>query len=64
MALKPNFSVQLSDVDALKRIAQNLGYTQKRGAGTVGSIRQLLEAIIAGDAIVTVKNPAKQVEKK
>jgi len=56
MALKSNFSTQLSKPERLKRIAASLGYRQTRGpdAGE-GSIRQLLEAITAGEAVVIVK---------
>ncbi len=56
MALKTNFSTQLSEPEQLKRIAASLGYKQTRGpdAGE-GSIRQLLEAITAGEAMVIVK---------
>lgn len=57
MALKPNFSAQLSNTEALKRIAARLGYTQTRGPEKgQGSIRQLLEAIAAGEATVVVKS--------
>ena len=56
MALKQNFGAQLSDPEHLKRIAARLGYKQTRGSERgKGSIRQLLEAVITGEAIVIVK---------
>lgn len=68
MALKPNFSAQLSNIEALKRIAARLGYTQTRGREKgQGSIRQLLEAIAAGEATVVTKaatKPARSEQEK
>ena len=50
MALVNNFTTQLSDVQKLKQLAKRLGYVQDRGQQKgEGSIRQLLEAIIAGE---------------
>lgn len=55
MALVNNFSTQLTDVEKLKRLAKRLGYVQTRGPYKgEGSIRQLLEAIIAGE-VATVR---------
>ena len=54
MTLKPNFNTQLSDKRKLIRIAKSLGYVQTRGETKGnGSIRQLLEAIIAGEVTLT-----------
>lgn len=56
MALRQNFGAQLSDPERLKRIAARLGFVQTRGRERgQGSIRQLLEAITAGEATVVVK---------
>lgn len=61
MALKQNFGTQLSDPERLKRTAARLGFIQTRGPEKgQGSIRQLLEAIIAGDATVIVKPEIEQ----
>ncbi|NJM41827.1 MAG: hypothetical protein HC853_14240 [Anaerolineae bacterium] len=49
MALKPNFSVQLSNTQRLAEIAKSLGFVQKRGQKGEGNIRAMLEAIIAGE---------------
>jgi len=55
MALNHNFSTQISDLDALRRIAAKAGFVQKRGAQKGrGSIRQLLEALIEGKATVKI----------
>jgi lysophospholipid acyltransferase (LPLAT)-like uncharacterized protein len=52
MALKLNFSTQLSDKKKLAQIAKSLGYVQTRGHKGEGSVRALLEAIIAGEVVV------------
>lgn len=52
MALKLNFSTQLSNRKKLAQIAKSLGYVQTRGQKGEGSIRALLEAIIEGDVVV------------
>jgi lysophospholipid acyltransferase (LPLAT)-like uncharacterized protein len=52
MALKLNFSTQLSDKKKLAQIAKSLGYVQTRGQKGEGSIRALLEAIIEGEVVV------------
>ena len=53
MALSHNFSTQISDLEKLKRIAARAGFIQKRGAQKgEGSVRQLLEALIEGKAVV------------
>jgi hypothetical protein len=51
LALKLNFSTQLSGKAKLAQIAKALGYVQTRGSKGEGSIRSLLEAIIAGEVI-------------
>ena len=54
MALKHNFSTQISDIEKLKEIAARAGFIQTRGLQKgQGSIRQLLEALIDGRAIIT-----------
>lgn len=54
MALKHNFSTQISDIEKLKEIAAHAGFIQTRGPQKgQGSIRQLLEALIDGRAIVS-----------
>ena len=56
MALKQNLGVHVSDPNKLKRIAERLGYRQTRGPDKgEGSVRQLLEAIIAGELTITPK---------
>ncbi len=61
MALRQNFGAQLSDPERLKRIAARLGFVQTRGHEKgQGSIRQLLEAITAGEAVVMVKPETEQ----
>lgn len=52
VALKLNFSTQLSDKKKLAQIAKSLGYVQTRGQKGEGSIRALLEAIIEGEVVV------------
>lgn len=64
MALVNNFTTQLSNVEKLKQIAKRLGYVQTRGPQKgEGSIRQLLEAIIAGDVVVMPTPRRRQVLK-
>jgi hypothetical protein len=54
MALINNFTTQLSDVEKLKQLAKQLGYVQTRGPQKgEGSVRQLLEAMIAGEVAVS-----------
>ena len=54
MALINNFTTQLSDVERLKQLAKRLGYVQTRGPHKgEGSVRQLLEAMIAGEVIAS-----------
>ncbi len=55
MALKLNFSTQLSDKRKLAHIAKALGYVQTRGRKGEGSIRALLEAIIAEKVVILHK---------
>lgn len=55
MALKPNFAVQLSNKRRLAEIARSLGFVQKRGQKGEGNVRAMLEAIIAGEALVQVQ---------
>ena len=55
MALKLNFSTQLSDKRKLAHIAKALGYVQTRGRKGEGSIRALLEAIIAEKVVILPK---------
>jgi hypothetical protein len=55
MALKLNFSTQLSDKRKLARIAKALGYVQTRGRKGEGSIRALLEAIIEEKMVILPK---------
>ena len=60
MALKHNFSTQVSDVEKLKEIAVRAGFVQTRGPQKgKGSIRQMLEALIDGKAII-VRIPSEQ----
>ena len=61
MALRHNFSTQVSNLAALKRAAHRLGYVQTRGPQRgQGSIRALLEAIANGE-ITLVSNKSEQV---
>ena len=54
MALRKNYSTEIKNLDALKRIAAELGFVQTRGRRRgEGSIRRLLEAIAEGDVYVT-----------
>lgn len=53
MALSHNFSTQISNLEKLKEIAARCGFVQTRGAQKgEGSIRQMLEALIEGKAVV------------
>jgi hypothetical protein len=58
VALKLNFSTQLSDKRKLAQIAKALGYVQTRGRKGEGSIRALLEAIIAEKVVILPKQQA------
>lgn len=53
MTHKPNFTAQLTNIQALRDVAQELGCTHTRGRekGT-GSIREMLENISQGDILV------------
>lgn len=53
MPHKPNFTCQITNIQALREIAQELGCIQTRGSqrGT-GSIREMLENISQGDILV------------
>jgi hypothetical protein len=58
MALVNNFTTQISNVKKLKQLAKRLGYVQVRGPQKgEGSIRQLLEAMIAGE-VAPVRVPS------
>lgn len=62
MALRHNFSTQVTDLAAIKRVARRLGYVQTRGAQRgQGSIRALLEAIAKGE-VALVPNKDTQSE--
>lgn len=53
MALSHNFSTQISNLEKLKEIAARCGFVQTRGPQKgEGSVRQMLEAIIEGEAVV------------
>jgi hypothetical protein len=53
MTLAHNFSTQISNLTKLKQLAAQFGFIQTRGAQKgEGSVRQLLEALIAGEAII------------
>lgn len=53
MTLAHNFSTQISDLAKLKQIAAQMGFIQTRGPQKgEGSVRQLLEALIEGEAIL------------
>lgn len=58
MALKLNFSTQLSDKSKLAQVAKSLGYVQTRGHKGEGSIRALLEAIIEEKVVILPKQQA------
>ena len=52
------FTTQLSDVTKLKQPARRLGYVRARGPDKgEGSIRQLLEAMIAGEVTPVRREP-------
>lgn len=58
MALRKNYSTEIKNLDAIKRIAAELGFVQTRGQHRgEGSIRRLMEAIADGDVYVV---PAKE----
>ena len=54
----PNSSIYYTSGQAekLKRLAEKFGYFQKRGvgAGTIGSVSQLVRAIADGDLKITI----------
>lgn len=53
MTLAHNFSTQISNLTKLKQIAAQFGFIQTRGPQKgEGSVRQLLEALIEGEAII------------
>jgi hypothetical protein len=53
MALRKNFSTEISDLETLKQIASALGLVQTRGQHRgEGSVRRLLEAIAKGEVRV------------
>ena len=53
MALRKNYSTEIKNLDAIKRIAAELGFVQTRGRHRgEGSIRRLMEAIADGDVYV------------
>lgn len=53
MTLSHNFSTQISNLEKLKEIAARCGFVQTRGPQKgEGSVRQMLEAIIDGQAKV------------
>ena len=59
---KPNFTAQLTDKEAVRRIAASIGCIQTRGSQMgQGSIREMLEKIGRGEIIVlrkkTIKTP-------
>jgi hypothetical protein len=63
MPLRKNYSTQIEDLDALKRIAATLGLVQTRGQHRgEGSIRRLLEAIASGDVRLVPANPAERTQ--
>ena len=53
MAHKPNFTAQLTNKEAVRKVAASIGCVQHRGkdAGQ-GSIREMLEEIGGGDILV------------
>ena len=56
MALRKNYSTEITNLDALKRIAAELGLVQTRGQHRgEGSVRRLMEAIANGDIYVVPK---------
>ena len=58
MALSHNFSTQISNLEKLKEIAARCGFVQTRGPQKgEGSVRQMLEALIEGNAAVTLTPP-------
>ncbi len=60
MALTHNFSTQISNLEKLKEIAASPGFVNSRSAKKVKAvIRQMLEAIIDGEATVTPIEPEK-----
>jgi hypothetical protein len=53
MAHKPNFTAQLTNKEAVRQVAASVGCIHTRGAEKgKGSIREMLEEIGGGDAIV------------
>lgn len=59
MALRKNYSTEITNLDELKRIAAELGFVQTRGQHRgEGSIRRLMEAIANGDIYVVPKQEA------